>query len=75
MFFYAWLTVGSIDSSPVEISKSFEIYRRFVTFYLWPDDQGFEHQRSTAYINNKFETSFPKFQWNYLLEKLYHVVF
>ena len=41
-----------------EISKSFDIYRRFVAFHLWPYDQGFKHQRNTAYINNRFEISF-----------------
>ena len=42
----------------MKYEKGFHIYRRFVAFYLWPYDQGFEHQRNTAYINNKFEISF-----------------
>ena len=40
-----------------EISKSFDIYRWFVSVHLWPYDQGFEHQRNTIYINNRFEIS------------------
>ena len=46
-----------------EISKSFDICRWFVALYLWHYDHGFEHQKITAYINNRFEISFQNSNW------------